>query len=234
VNQPRSLEARRERAAIIVRALRRDRPDARVELDHRNPFELLVATILSAQCTDARVNLVTPALFERWPTPAALAQAEPEDLEPVIRSTGFFRAKARSLVGCARAIVERHESVVPRTLEALAALPGVGRKTANVVLGAGYGIPSGIVIDTHMGRVARRLGLTRQEDPVRVESDLMAVLPQSDWIFLSIAGVLHGRYVCLARAPRCEACALSAHCPSRGRVAAVRPRPRRGRDRGRS
>jgi endonuclease-3 len=213
--------ALRRRAAAIVRALRGARPDPRVELHHTGPFQLLVATILSAQSTDARVNQVTPVLFRRWPDPAALAAAPLGRIEAVIRSTGFFRSKARALQGCARALVERHGGEVPRSLEALTALPGVGRKTANVVLGAGCGIPSGIVVDTHMTRVARRLGLTRQADPVRIERDLLGLVPRAAWIFFSIAMILHGRYVCQARRPRCSACPLRAHCPSRGLEAAL-------------
>jgi endonuclease-3 len=204
-----------ERAVDILQALRRARPGARVELVHDSPFRLLVATILSAQCTDARVNLVTPSLFRAWPDARALAGADPRDLEEAIRSTGFFRAKTRSLKAMSQALLDRHGGEVPRTMEEMTRLPGVGRKTANVVLGAGYGIASGIVVDTHAARVAQRLGLTRESDPVRIERDLMAVIPQEDWIFASIALVLHGRYVCQARLPRCSQCPLSPHCPSR-------------------
>jgi endonuclease-3 len=189
-----------------------------------------VATILSAQCTDARVNQVTPELFRRWPNPTAMAAAEPEDLIPVIRSTGFFNNKARSIVGCSRALLEHHGGEIPREIEALAALPGVGRKTANVVLGAAYGIASGIVVDTHMARVSQRLGLTRQTSPEKIERDLMVLVPQESWVFFSISMVLHGRYVCTARQPACPPCILNAVCPSRDRVASPRPR-RRPRDR---
>jgi len=203
------------RVADILEALHQARPAARVELDHDSPFHLLVATILSAQCTDARVNQVTPSLFRAWPDAAALARADLTDLETAIRSTGFFRAKARALKATSRALVDRHGGEVPRTMEEMTRLPGVGRKTANVVLGAGYGIASGIVVDTHAARVAQRLGLTRETDPVKIERDLMAVIPRNDWIFSSIALVLHGRYVCQARLPRCSACPLSPHCPSR-------------------
>jgi endonuclease-3 len=223
----------REKARGIVDALRLREPQPRVELDHQDPFQLLVATILSAQCTDARVNKVTPELFRRWPTPQSMAAAEPVDLIPVIRSAGFFNTKSRSLVAASRTLVERHGGEVPRNLEALAALPGVGRKTANVVLGAAYGIASGIVVDTHMARVSQRLGLTRQSDPERIERDLMALVPQASWVFFSISMVLHGRYVCTARQPACAACVLNALCPSRDRVAAHPPRRRpRGRGRG--
>ena len=203
------------RALAILQALRAARPGARVELDHDSPFRLLIATILSAQCTDARVNLVTPSLFRAWPDAAAFARALLPDLEKAIRSTGFFRAKARAIKACCRALVDDHGGEVPRTLEEMTRLPGVGRKTANVVLGAGYGIASGIVVDTHVARVAGRLGLTKQTDPVKIERDLMAFVPEAEWIFSSIALVLHGRYVCQARLPRCSACPLSPHCPSR-------------------
>jgi len=199
----------------ILGALHGAYPDARVELDHDSPFQLLIATILSAQCTDERVNKVTPALFGAYPDPAAFAGAPRADLERAIRSTGFFRAKARAIAACCRVLLERHGGQVPRTMEEMVRLPGVGRKTANVVLGAGYGIPSGIVVDTHMARVAARLGLTRQSDPVKIERDLLAAVPSSEWIFFSIAMILHGRYVCQARLPRCGACALAPHCPSR-------------------
>lgn len=222
----------RRRARAIVAALRTARPEARVELSHNSPFELLVATILSAQCTDARVNQVLPGLLHAYPTPAAMSEADPPRLEALIRSTGFFRSKAKSLLGCSREILARHGGVVPRTMEALSALPGVGRKTANVVLGAGYGVAAGIVVDTHMARVARRLGLTRQETPERIEIDLMALVRPEDWIFFSIAMVLHGRYVCIARAPRCGECPLRRLCPSADRVAPAGVRRLRGRSRG--
>jgi endonuclease-3 len=186
-----------------------------VELEHANPFQLLVATILSAQCTDARVNQVTRDLFRAYPDAAALAGASLSDLETAVRSTGFFRSKAKSLSGCARALIERHGGEVPRTMGEMTRLPGVGRKTANVVLGAGYGLPSGIVVDTHMARLARRLGLSRSADPERIEKDLMDLVPASDWIFFSIAAILHGRYVCQARLPRCGVCPLRRPCPSR-------------------
>ena len=209
-----SKEARRIRVVALLRALRAARPDPRVELEHQGPFQLLIATILSAQCTDARVNEVTRRLFPAYPDAAAFARARRAALEAAIRPTGFFRSKARSIKECCRALLERHGGEVPRTMEELTRLAGVGRKTANVVLGAGYGIPSGIVVDTHMTRVARRLGLTRQSDPVKIERDLMDLIPRPEWIFFSIAMILHGRYVCQARRPRCGACALNPHCPS--------------------
>jgi endonuclease III len=206
--------ASRDRAEAVIRALRAERPDARVELDHEDPFQLLIATILSARSTDVRVNQVTQGLFAHYPHAAALAAARLQDIERAIHSTGFFRAKARSIQACCRALLERHGGQVPRTMDEMVALPGVGRKTANVVLGAGYGIASGIVVDTHMMRLALRLGLTRHADPVKIERDLMAVVPRPHWIFLSIAGVLHGRYTCLARRPRCGDCVVAPHCPS--------------------
>lgn len=222
----------RRRARAIVSGLRMARPNAHVELSHDTPFELLIATILSAQCTDARVNQVLPGLLRVYPTPAAMAEADPGRLETLIRSTGFFRSKAKAILGCARELLARHGGVVPRTMEALSALPGVGRKTANVVLGEAYGIAAGIVVDTHMARVARRLGLTREEDPKRIESDLVELVPRDDWIFFSIAMVLHGRYVCVARSPRCAECPLRRLCPSADRVAPVADRRPRGRGRG--
>jgi endonuclease-3 len=217
----RATPATRSRVAHILAALHGARPQARVELEHRSPLQLLIATILSAQCTDERVNTVTPALFRAWPDAAALAGAPRGEIERLIRPTGFFRAKARAIAECSRLLVERHGGDVPHTMEELTRLPGVGRKTANVVLGAAYGIPSGIVVDTHMARVAQRLGLTRQSDPVKIEQELMAVVPSSEWIFFSIAMILHGRYVCQARLPRCGACPLRPHCPSRHLEAAL-------------
>jgi endonuclease-3 len=203
-------------ARKIARALARLYPDADCALRHGNPFELLVATILSAQCTDARVNQVTPALFARYPDAAALAAARPEELEALIRSTGFFRAKARSLIGMARGLVERHDGQVPADLDALTVLPGVGRKTANVVLGTAFGIPSGVVVDTHVKRLAFRMGLTRQTDPEAVERDLQTAIPRSGWIALSHRLIRHGRTVCAAIRPRCDACELRALCPRHG------------------
>lgn len=222
----------RRRSLAILRGLHKACPKAHVELTYASPFELLVATILSAQCTDARVNQVTPGLFRAYPTPAALAGADPAALEGIIRSTGFFRSKSRSLVRCSQALVDRHDGQVPADMEELRKLPGVGRKTANVILGAAFGIPAGIVVDTHMARLAHRLGLSRQTDPIRIERDLLSLVPRKEWIFFSIAMVLHGRYVCKARAPRCHDCAINAQCPSRDRLAASPPRPPRGRDRG--
>lgn len=213
-----------EAGRAVARRLARLYPAAHCSLDFRSPFELLVATILSAQCTDKRVNAVTGGLFGRWPDAASLAAAHLEDIEAVIRSTGFFRAKARSIRGCCQGLLERHAGEVPRSLDALVLLPGVGRKTANVVLGSGFGQAVGVVVDTHVGRISRRLGLTRQTDPVRAERDLMAALPRRHWIAFSHRLIEHGRTVCTARRPRCEACPLAGLCPRVGvRLPARRP-----------
>ncbi|MFM7291307.1 MAG: endonuclease III [Planctomycetia bacterium] len=201
---------------LVARRLARRYPQADCSLDFASPFQLLIATILSAQCTDKRVNAVTKPLFERWPTPAALAAASQREVEAVIRSTGFFRAKAKNIRGCAAALVERHGGEVPRRLEDLVHLPGVGRKTANVVLGSGFGLPSGVVVDTHVGRISRRLGLTRHADAVRAERDLMVAVPKSHWIAFSHRLIEHGRTVCMARKPRCEECVLADLCPRVG------------------
>ncbi|HEY3217207.1 MAG TPA: endonuclease III [Candidatus Eisenbacteria bacterium] len=190
-------------------------PDATTALSHHNPLQLLIATILSAQCTDERVNQVTPALFERYPDAAAFAAARPESLEAAIRSTGFFRNKARAIRSCCADLVARHGGEVPRTLEELTALHGVGRKTANVVLGNAFGIP-GIVVDTHVGRLARRLALTAETDPVKVELALMPILPRERWTKFSHWLILHGRRTCVARRPRCSICQLAVHCPRVG------------------
>ena len=211
-----TLTARRARAEAIARRLARAYPRATCSLDFETPFQLLIATILSAQCTDRRVNQVTGDLFSRWPTAAALAAAPPRALESVIRSTGFFRAKAKSILGCCRGLVERHGGDVPRTLDDLVRLPGVGRKTANVVLGSAFGEASGVVVDTHVGRLSRRLGLTRHTDAVRAERDLVALLPRRHWIAFSHRLIEHGRTVCSARAPRCDTCVLAVLCPRKG------------------
>jgi endonuclease-3 len=202
---------------LIFRRLARAYPDAETELHHENAFELLCATILSAQCTDARVNLVTPHLFARYPTPEALAVASRDELEQIIKSTGFFRNKSKSLIGMAQAIVADHGGEVPRSMEELRTLPGVGRKTANVVLGNAYGINVGVTVDTHVARLSRRLGLTRHEDPVKIELDLMPLFRRKDWALLSHLLIFHGRRVCLARRPRCGECVLNDICPSAGR-----------------
>jgi endonuclease-3 len=189
-------------------------PDAHCALDHRNAFELLVATILSAQCTDARVNMVTPALFARYPTARDLAEADREDVEQLIKSTGFFRNKAKSLLGMARALVERHGGEVPRTMDELTQLPGVGRKTANVILGNAFGLNEGVVVDTHVTRIANLLGLTRERDAVKIERDLVRLFPRERWTMLSHLFIEHGRRVCVARAPKCGVCPLADLCPS--------------------
>ncbi len=205
----------KSRARRIVRALARVHPDASCALVYGDPLQLLVATILSAQCTDARVNLVTPALFARYPDAAAFAAADRAELERTIQSTGFFRNKARSIQLCCRAIVEDHGGQVPSTMEELTHLPGVGRKTANVVLGNAFAVP-GIPVDTHVGRLSRRMGLTTHEDPVKVERDLMGLLPKKEWTMFGHRMILHGRRVCHARAPRCGDCALAPLCPKVG------------------
>jgi endonuclease-3 len=202
------------RAREIVQRLERAYPDAACALEHHTAFELLCATILSAQCTDARVNLVTPILFARYPTPEALARASQSSVEKIIRSTGFFRNKARSLIGMAQAIVANHEGRVPRTMEELRMLPGVGRKTANVVLGNAYGVSDGIAVDTHVARLSQLLGLTQQADPVKIEQDLMSLFPRDKWALLSHLLIFHGRQVCIARRPRCGECVLADICPS--------------------
>ena len=209
-----SAAARRARAAEILARLTRAYPEAHCALDHRDPLELLVATILSAQCTDARVNQVTPALFRRCPTAADYAAIPAAELEALVRPTGFFRNKARSLKALGAALVERHHGDVPSTMEELVSLPGVGRKTANVVLGNAFGKNEGIVVDTHVGRLARRLGLTRETDPVRVERDLEPLFPRAEWARLAHLLIAHGRRVCRAPRPRCAECSLAELCPS--------------------
>jgi endonuclease-3 len=202
------------RAPEIFDRLHAAYPDARCALDFETPFQLLVATILSAQCTDKRVNMVTPDLFRRYATPALLATAKLEELEEMIRSTGFFRNKSRSLVGMATAITDRHGGNVPSEMELLVALPGVGRKTANVILGNAFGRNEGIVVDTHVARLSQRLALTRQSDPVRIEQDLTPLFPRAQWTLLAHLLIEHGRQVCVARTPRCEHCVVSDLCPS--------------------
>ena len=206
------------RPSDLLARLKELYPDAKCALDHRNAFELLCATILSAQCTDARVNLVTPVLFARYPTPFDLARANPADVEEIIKSTGFFRNKTRSLIGMALALVAEHGGEVPRTMEELRKLPGVGRKTANVILGNAYNINEGVTVDTHVTRLSRLLGLSKEKDPERIESELMALFPQESWGLLSHLLIFHGRNVCIARRPRCSDCALARLCPSAGLV----------------
>jgi endonuclease III len=209
-----SRAAKRERTAEIVRRLHAEYPDATCSLDHRNAYELLTATILSAQCTDERVNMVTPALFRRYPQPADLAAARTEDVEELIRPTGFFRNKAKSLLGMATALTEQHAGSVPTDMTSLVALPGVGRKTANVVLGSAFGIDEGVVVDTHVKRLSGRLGLTKETDPEKVEQDLIKLVEKEEWTDVSHLFIYHGRAVCKAPTPRCEACVLTDLCPS--------------------
>ena len=194
--------------------LRKLYPDAHVELDHETPLQLLIATILSAQCTDKRVNMVTPLLFRTFPTAQSLADANPAELEEMIRSTGFFRNKTKSLIALGKVLVERFNGQVPDTMEHLVRLPGVGRKTANVILGNAFNKNEGVVVDTHVGRLSVRLGLTRQTDPVKVEQDLMKLVEREEWTMLAHVLIFHGRRVCFARSPKCALCTLAEICPS--------------------
>ena len=209
-----TLRNAKDRVGPIIRTLKRQYPAARCALDHRSPLELLVATILSAQCTDARVNMVTQDLFARYRTADDYANADPAELEDIIRSTGFFRNKTKSILGMAQALVERHDGKVPATMDELTALPGVGRKTANVVLGNAFGIDEGVVVDTHVTRISNRLKLTNKKDPVKIEQDLMKIVPRKEWTMFSHLLIHHGRDLCPARTPKCEICAVRALCPS--------------------
>ena len=216
LNVARESEAeRRKRARAITRALARSYPDARCALDYRTPWELVVATILSAQCTDVMVNRVTPALFGEFPTPDALAHAPSARVEELIKRTGFFRQKTKSIQATARAVAEQHAGEVPDTMEALCTLPGVGRKTANVVLGTAFGKPA-VFVDTHVRRLSNRLGLTFNDDPDKIERDLQALLPPREWTAFAHRLIHHGRQVCSARKPRCSACPLADFCPRIG------------------
>lgn len=210
------------RARKINRMLAEAYPDAHAELDFSNPLELLVATVLSAQCTDVRVNIVTPGLFARYPSAREYAEADRTELEEIIRPTGFYRSKAQNIIGLAQAIVEKHDGQVPNNLEDLVALPGVGRKTANVVLGNAFGVP-GITVDTHLGRLARRWKLTEHEDPVQVERDLMNLIERKEWTEFSHRAIFHGRRVCHSRRPACGACLLARQCPSFGQSGPMDP-----------
>jgi endonuclease-3 len=210
----------RGRARKIVELLARLYPDAHCALDYNNPLQLLIATILSAQCTDVRVNLVTPALFARFRDARSFAEADPKDLETAIQSTGFFRNKARNIIGCCKQLVADHGGEVPAAMEALVRLPGVGRKTANVILGNAFNVP-GITVDTHVGRLSRRMGLTTETDPEKVERDLMVLVPRKEWTMFSHRMIFHGRQVCHARKPVCAACTLAEVCPKVG----VEPAP---------
>jgi endonuclease-3 len=200
----------------ILKRLRAEYPDPRYELNWEDPLQLLVATILAAQCTDERVNRVTPALFAKYPDAKAYADADPAELEQDVRPTGFYRNKAKAIRGACRALVDHFGGEVPSTMEGMLTLPGVARKTANVVLTNAFREPSGIVVDSHAARVSQRLGLTVQEKPERIEEDLLAAVPKGDWIFFGNALVLHGRYVCTNRAPKCAACVLQDLCPKVG------------------
>ena len=206
--------ARKAHAAEIEKRLLAEYPSAHCELDYATPLQLVVATILSAQCTDKRVNMVTPALFAKYPTVGALAAAQLEDIEELVKTTGFFRSKAKHILGMANGLVDKHAGDVPRTIEELVALPGVGRKTANVVLGNAFGINVGIVVDTHVARLSARFGLTRETDPVKIEQALIPLFPQPRWTLLSHLMIWHGRRTCDARKPKCAECVLLDICPS--------------------
>ncbi|QEG34635.1 endonuclease III [Bythopirellula goksoeyrii] len=203
-------------AAKIIRQLKKDFPDADCALVHKTPFQLLVATILSAQCTDERVNLVCKDLFRKYKKPADFAAAPIGDLETAVKSTGFFRNKAKNIKACSTELVGKYKGQVPQDLDSLVELAGVGRKTANVVLGTAYGIPTGVVVDTHVGRLSLRMGLTKQKDAAKVEQDLMQLVPQDEWIGFSHRMILHGRQVCSARKPDCDNCSLQKSCPKVG------------------
>lgn len=209
-----------ERMPVILKRLKREYPDAKCALDHKNAYQLLAATILSAQCTDARVNMVTPVLFKHYPTPARLAAANQADVEEIIKSTGFFRNKAKNLIGMAQAVVADHGGKIPKTMDQLHALPGVGRKTANVVLGNAFGINAGVTVDTHVTRLSNLLGLTSHKDAVKIERDLMELVPQDDWTIVSHLLILHGRAICIANRPKCGECVLNDICPSAFRFGA--------------
>lgn len=206
--------AGKSKPRAVFAALRAAHPDAHCELVHRSPFELVVATVLSAQSTDVAVNQVTPALFSRWPTAEALSAAAPAEVEAALNRLGMFRQKAKNIIGLARGLCERHGGKVPRTLAELIALPGVGRKTANVVLGVAFGAPEGVVVDTHVQRIAQRLGWTKHTTPEKIEADLMGLFPRTDWDALSHTLIFHGRRVCAARKPACGACTVNGACPS--------------------
>jgi endonuclease-3 len=206
----------KKHAAEIVRLLRREYPDAKCSLDFTSPLELLVATVLSAQCTDERVNIVTKDLFRKYRSAADYARAAIAELEKDIQSTGFFRNKAKSIQNCCRLLAERSDGKVPRTIEQLVELPGIGRKTANVILGTAFGIASGVVVDTHVTRLSHRMGLTKHQNAEKIEADLMALIPSKEWVAFSHRMIQHGRKVCMARKPKCDVCALSAVCPKIG------------------
>jgi len=210
-----SLPEKKVRAKVIYRQLSKNYPNVRCELDYKNAFQLLVATVLSAQCTDKRVNQTTPALFKKYPNPQKMAKADLRDIQKLVKSTGFFRAKAKNIKGLSNKIMEEFEGKVPSNLEDLITLPGVGRKTANVVLGHAFGIP-GITVDTHFGRLSRRFGWSKQNNPVKVEFEVGELIPEKEWTNLSQRMIWHGRRVCHSRKPACGACALAKLCPSYG------------------
>ena len=215
--QQRSAKKATPNAALVATTyakLRQRHADAHCELDHDSPFQLILATVLSAQSTDVMVNKITPELFQRWPTPQALAQAEPSEVERVLSKIGMFRQKTKNVIGLSKRLIDEHQGQVPRTLDELVKLPGVGRKTANVVLGVAFGTPEGVVVDTHVQRISQRLGWTKQTEPQEIERDLMALFPRSDWDMLSHTLIFHGRRICAARKPACAACPVSAECPS--------------------
>ncbi|MAT15356.1 MAG: endonuclease III [Planctomyces sp.] len=207
---------RKKRVRRIITQLKKRYPEAECALHHDSAFQLLAATILSAQCTDERVNMVTPHLFKKYPTPEKLAKSKQEDVEAIVRTTGFFRAKATNLRGMAQAVVDRHDGEIPKDLDALVALPGVGRKTANVVLGTAFGIPSGVVVDTHVKRISNLLGLTTSKNPEIIERELQEVVPRKEWIDWSHRLIHHGRQICIARRPQCKECPLLKLCPRVG------------------
>jgi endonuclease-3 len=215
---PKSLAELRAQAARVVERLNADYPDATCALENETPFELLVATILSAQCTDVRVNMVTPELFRRWPTAAEMARAPIKSLEKAVQSTGFFRNKAKNIKAASQAMMDRHNGEVPQDMALLVALPGVGRKTANVVLGTAYGIATGVVVDTHVTRLSNRLGLTKHKDAVKIEQDLMRIVPQEEWVDFAHRMIHHGRQICTARKPKCGECSMNSFCPKIGVV----------------
>lgn len=207
---------RKVQAALVCKHLRQDYPDVTCALENETPFELLIATILSAQCTDARVNMVTPELFKKWPDAETMAQAPIKALEKTIQSTGFFRNKAKNIKGASKGIVERHGGELPQDIEALIELPGVGRKTANVVLGTAFGMATGVVVDTHVTRLSKRLGLTKHTDAVKIEQDLMQLVPQNEWVDFAHRMIHHGRQICMARKPKCSECSMNSFCPKIG------------------
>jgi endonuclease III len=219
---------KQDQALEVFKRLKKLYPDAHCELHHSSPYELLVATILSAQCTDARVNMVTPDLFKKFPTPQKMAKAKLEDVEEAIKSINFFRNKSKSLIGCAQMLMDQHKGEIPKTVEELSELPGVGRKTANVVLGNAFNINTGIVVDTHVKRTTYLLGLTKETDPEKVEKDLMKLFPNETWTDLSHLLIFLGRRTCIARRPQCDLCTLKDLCPSKEKALKAQKRAPRG------